>query len=156
MKKLIFIVILITISCSEKEQKVQLEELPSESYFKEFNNEKLRRELSQKVFSIGDTIAYERLWDMYFYSGHSNDFLRIAMVMSNDFNYPQAYHDTYIILKTDVINKANLKSNRLANYYLLKAYELKFDNLESVVRNRFSTYKTIPSSEFYLREIQQH
>lgn len=91
---------------------------------------------------------------MYFYSGHSNDFLRIAMIMSNDFNYPQAYHDTYTILKTDVINKANLKSNRLANYYLLKAYELKFDDLESTVKNRFSNYKIIPSSDSYLQEIR--
>ncbi len=136
-KKLILIIIVIGFSCSEKEQKSKIEESPSTSYFKQFNDESLRRDLSRKVFSEGDTLAYNKLWDMYFHSGHSNDFLRIAMVMSNDFGYSRAYSDTYIILKTDIINKANIKSNKIADYYLLKAYELNPEKTNSLMKERF-------------------
>jgi len=50
-------------------------------------------------------------------------------------------------------NKANLKSNILENYYLLKVYELKFDDVESTVRIyvkynniKFHQHKTIPTA----------
>jgi len=126
----------------------------SESFFKKFNNQEAKRALINRVLSKGDTLAYQELWDIYTYSGHSEEFLSISLNMANNFNYPQAYLDTYILLKTDIINDNNHNTNMLANYYLLKAHELKNSDSESLLKERFGN-DVIPKSEEYWQNISK-
>lgn len=159
-KKSSFLLILITIiysSCTNQKQEVTekpINESPSQSYFTKFNDEEKRKELVYKVSAEGDTLAYNELWDIYTYSGHSNEFLKISLVMADNFNFPQAYFDTYHLLKTDVIDSSNVNTNRMANYYLLKAHELKDINSESPLKERFSN-GIIPKSEEYWKNIHK-
>lgn len=128
---------------------------PSKEYSDMFNNKEMRHKLEEKVFYKGDTLAYRELFDIYFISGNKNDFLKIAMVMANDYNFPEAYIHVYTLLNSEKINSVNIKSNKLANYYLLKAYEMdKESGYEVDIEERFED-KTIPKSEDYWLEINK-
>jgi hypothetical protein len=128
---------------------------PSKQYSDMFNNKVKRHKLEEKVFSKGDTLAYRELFDIYFISGNKNDFLKIAMIMANDYNFPEAYIHVYTLLNSEKINAVNQKSNKLANFYLLKAYELdKESGYEVDIEERFGN-KPVPKSKDYWLEINK-
>ena len=127
---------------------------PSKQYSDIFNNKEKRNKLEEKVFSKGDTLAYRELFDIYFISGNKNNFLKIAMVMANDYNSSDASYITYSLLSTD--KNLDTKSNKIANYYLLKACEMdKQSGYEADLEERFDKSKTIPKSSDYWLEISK-
>lgn len=144
-------------SCEKRESKEKIEEgiSPAKSYFEDFNNDKKIRELSAKIAEKGDTLAYNELKEIYFFSSHTRDFLRNSLLMANNFDYPEAYFDVYFILKDDLINGSNVKSNKLANFYLLKSKEKGVQSAESIVKERFGGLSTLPKANDYWLEINR-
>ncbi|RKS26247.1 hypothetical protein CLV94_1304 [Flavobacterium endophyticum] len=120
---------------------------PGESYLKKFNNQEIRDNLLTKIFVEGDSASYKELKDIYFLSGHTDDFLAPAMIMAMDYNYHQAFEDVYRILHNI---KTDSKSNKLADYYLLKAYEIDSIKSNSLMKERFgSSYPNVKASEYW-------
>lgn len=105
---------------------------PSKSYLADFNNSKKVRELSGRIAEKENTLAYNELKEIYFFSSHSEDFLRNSLIMADNFDYSKAYFDMYFILKNDIIDSITIKTNKLANYYLLKAYEKGVEDAKSL------------------------
>jgi hypothetical protein len=123
---------------------------PGESYLEKFNNQKMRDSLLTKIFVKGDTTSYKELKDIYFLSGHTEDFLTSAIIMATNHDYAEACKDAYKILYTANIDSTNLKSNKLANYYLLKAYELAPEKAIYLMRERFGeSFPKIKSNDYW-------
>ena len=123
---------------------------PNSSYINDFNNEKKKADLIKKIIKEGDTISYKKLKNIYFLSNYTTEFLKYSIVMANDYNYDLAFLDAYIILRIDPTYKANLKINKLANYYLLRAYELNPKIANSLMKEKFgSSYPHIKASEYW-------
>jgi hypothetical protein len=136
--------------CQEKEQKEIAEEVsPSESYLEEFNNQKKVRNLLNKIVVNGDIVSYKELKNIYSYSNHGDDFLYYSLVMAENFKFSEAYFDAFIILKTDKIDSTNTKTNKLANYYLLKANERGVKEAKYFLNKRFGKISELPKSEEY-------
>lgn len=118
----------------------------------EFNNEIWKDSLTKRITINGDTAAYNKLYITFNFSGHENDWFYYAFIMAHNFDYPDAYMDLYILLRVD--SASNLETNKLANYYLLKAYEKGLEDSKSEIRVRFGNNSVIPSSEDYLKGIK--
>lgn len=160
MRNLIWIIVvsflILFISCDKKNSKIDTESEPVNSgmtYTKIYNDIEKRHKLEELVYTKGDTLAYRELYDIYFISGNKNDFLNIAMVMANNYNSSDGSYVTYSLLSTD--KNLGSKSNKLANYYLLKACEMdKESGYDADLEERFGD-KTIPKSEDYWLEINK-
>jgi hypothetical protein len=98
--------------------------------------------------SKGDTIAFIELEEIYFNSGHGEEFLYYAIFMANAYNYSGGYLSVYRILHTDFGKEKYKLNDRLANYYLLKAYELGNRSAGYSIEERFYNVK-IPTSKEY-------
>jgi|LakMenE18May11ns_1017448.scaffolds.fasta_scaffold9866256_2 hypothetical protein len=125
---------------------------PSSSYFEDYKNNEVIKVLTSKV-SDGDTLAYRKLKDIFFYSGHVKEFLYNAILMSDRHNYPSADYDVYTILYSSRYPES--KSSKLANYYLFKAYEKNANHAESTIKERFGEKFKVPKSKAYWIEINQ-
>lgn len=136
-------------SCNEKNKEISGNaSSPTGSYQKDFENVNKNTELTNKIIN-GDTIAYEELKEIYFNSDHVKDFLKHSLIMANNFNHPKACLDVYHLLKTNEINNENNMTNKLANYYLLKAHEMGAHNTEKAVKERFGQLTELPKSKDY-------
>jgi|GEM_PF-1684799 len=143
---------MICTGCDDKTVKTEAS-TPSVKYFEKYNDDKKLKELSEKIITQGDTISFNEMADIYMITGHQKEFLYYSMRISNDYNYHGGYYMTYLILHTDVENGSNKKINKLANYNLLKAYELGNKNAKRNIKSRFEKIK-IPKSEEYWDQIQ--
>lgn len=159
MYKLIVLTIIVNFFtfCEKKEVKrnEDFSFSPSKPYLNDFNNRKKINNLFNKILIGGDTIAYKELKDIYVYSGHGDDFLYCTLIMANNFNYSQAYFDAYIILKTDKFNSTNIKTNKLANYYLLRAHENDVKDIKFSLKERFGDLSNLPKADNYWLEINK-
>jgi hypothetical protein len=117
-------------------------------YNKEYQNSDRIEELKKTIAIKGDTIAFLKLKEIYYNSGHRDEFLYTAIFMSNAYKYSEAYFTVYSILKTDYGKEKYKVNDKLANYYLLKAYELDNKSASFAIEERFIN-KTIPSSSEY-------
>ncbi len=117
-------------------------------YNKEYQDSNRIEELKKAIQIKGDTIAFLKLKEIYFNSGHRDEFLYTAIFMSNAYKYSEAYFTVYSILKTDYGKEKYKINDKLANYYLLKAYESGNKSATFVLKERF-TNKTAPSSNEY-------
>jgi len=151
MKKYIYTVILVTAFASCNQKSDTEESTPSKNYLDQYNDENKLKELSIKIISTGDTIAFQQMSDIYWISGHRHEFLYYAIRIANDYQYHDGYYEAYSILHTDIKTNTNKKTNDLANYYLLKAYELGNKSAKRNLKNRFP--KEQPSSEEYWQTI---
>lgn len=125
---------------------------PSSLYFEDYKNYALIKELTSKS-NDGDTLAYRKMKDIFFYSGHIKEFLYHAIVMSDKHNFSSAYYDVYTILYSSHYPES--KSSKLANYYLFKAYEENANHAESTIKERFGEKFKVPKSNVYWTEINQ-
>jgi hypothetical protein len=106
MRKIVFIFLsvlfLAIVSCHNPETE---KDVNSVSYFIEkLSNKELVDSLSDRALNKGDTLAYANL-KAIFYIGEqrSSGFLFYALVMSNKYNYCQAYVDVHQILNNNDI-----------------------------------------------------
>lgn len=121
-------------------------------YNKEYENVDKIGKLKKAIEIKGDTLAFLELEEIYFNSGHRDEFLYYAVFMSNAYDYSGAYYTCYKILHTDFGKEKYETNDKLANYYLLKAYEK--GNKSSIynIEERFPKGKA-PSSEEYWKSI---
>lgn len=148
MKKIICVVsvIIFFVSCNKKVE----EFTPAQKYLKDFDNNKKMAELSNKVLNEGDTIAFWEMADIYALSGHQKEFLFYTLRMATDYEFHGAYYEAYFILHTDYDIERHKVVNKMANYYLLKSYELGNKGAKSSIKERFNQLE-IPTSKEYWR-----
>jgi hypothetical protein len=148
MKKIICVVsvILFFVSCNKKVEEINT----GQKYLKDFNNSKKMEELSNKILNKGDTIAFWELYDIYAFSGHQKEFLWYTLRMATDYEYHGAYYEAYFILHTDLEIEKHVVVNKMANYYLLKSYELGNKGARRNIHLRFNQSE-IPTSKEYWR-----
>jgi hypothetical protein len=160
MKSIIYILSLFftIISCHKKEDKKDFKGISNKNvstisvYTEQFGNFQKLDSLKNLIEAKGDTTAFLELEEIYFNSEHSEEFLYYALFMSNAYNYSESYYSIYRILHTDFGKEKYKISDKLANYYLLKAYELGSKNAFNTVMERFSKRK-IPTSKEYWESI---
>lgn len=153
--RITLILLCLFFSCNEKNKEIgENATSPIGSYQKDFENVNKNIELTNKIIN-GDTIAYEELKDIYFNSDHVKDFLKHSLIMANNFNHPKACLDVYHLLKTNEINNENNMTNKLANYYLLKAHEMGQHNTENAIKERFNKAENLPTSKDYWMTVVQ-
>lgn len=143
------------ISCNRKKDigatEIQHEKVtsPSQSYLDEFQNTEKIKQLIYKV-KEGDTLAYRKLRHIFYYSGHSKEFLYYAMLTAEQ-DYPLAYFDVYTLLYS--LKNPKSKTNKLANYYLFLAYEKHAEHSKTTIEERFGNSFRVPNAEDYWREV---
>lgn len=120
----------------------------SQQSFKDYENDPKLKKLQEKILTHGDIFAYKELESIYSISGHQNEFLYYSLHMAEEHNYPKAYYSTYFYLISDTTNKKVATINKLATFYLLKAYELNDINAKYDVDNLYHN-KNIPSADEY-------
>lgn len=133
-------------SCNKKVEEINT----AQKYLKDFNNSKKMEELSNKILNKGDTISFLEMVDIYALSGHRKEFLWYALRMATDYGYSGAYYEAYSILHTDYDIEKHEGVNKLANYYLLKSYELGNKGARRNIHLRFNPSE-IPTSKDYWR-----
>ncbi|WP_199141938.1 hypothetical protein [Pedobacter sp. ASV12] len=145
---------LILFGCESKKSK-PIEPLSTGKVFlSEFDNNIKIKSLSEQA-QKGDTAAYNKLYEIYSLSDHSEEFLYKAVTMAETYNYSQAYFDVYIILRSGKSNSKNSFTNKLANYYLLKAFEAGNSHSRFQIEERFNKREisSLPTSREYWNEI---
>ncbi|SHI64969.1 hypothetical protein [Flavobacterium terrae] len=152
----VLILISILYSCNKKD-KIERSEYEEKSntfsfYNKEFINANKIENLKKTIEIKGDTIAFLELEEIYFNSGHRDEFLYYAIFMANAYDYSGAYYTCYKILHTDFGKEKYKMNDKLANYYLLKANEKGSKSSTYNIKERFPNGK-IPSSEEYWKSI---
>lgn len=110
-------------------------------------NEKLN-----KIKRTGDTNAYDELSVAYFMSGELHSFYYYSLITANKYQYSKAYLDLYLALSEPYTGEGfddlDKRTQRLAIYYLLKAYELGDITAINLIEERFGKGK-IPKSSSY-------
>ena len=157
MKKLhiYFFVLTALIACNSKNEK-SFNDAKEETV-----NEKLLNKFLGEAINEGNIASYDKVSSIFFEDNRYSDFYFYAMLMANKYKYPRAYYDLYIIMsrKGVTINDIQLYSNdnntrKLANYFLLKSYELGLKEAFVDLKGIFG--KNIPLSKEYLCEIERN
>ena len=153
MKKNIFfysLFIIINIYSCQKNKEDNTSITPSKDTYDDFYNNNKIKALSKKILFEQDITAYNSLERIYLESGHSKDFLFYSLRMAEDSNYAEASFTTYFILHSN--DEKDIKINKLAIYYLIKAYELGSDSAILEITEFFENGK-IPKSKDYWNAI---
>ena len=92
--------------------------------------------LKKAILYNGDIKAYNSINTEYLDYAYTEEFLLYAMIMSNKFDYPQAYYDVFTCL-TDVylsdLHQIDDKTASMAIDYLLKANERGHQQAKEIV-----------------------
>ena len=151
----VFSCVLLTF-CKKKEIKHEnLEGIsPALESCKKFYNTQMVQELKDKVL-LGDTLSFKELESIYWDSGHSKEFLYFAQIMAENHDYGRAYYSVYQIIKPDSVNSTNIRINKLAIYYLIKANEKGYEYAKYSLQETFNELSTIPTSSDYWKKIDK-
>jgi len=171
MKNLIFLLLISIISCEKNKE--NLDKTVGSSI--EGSNEKFEQNDSRQYYTVnkqyyplitkainqGDTISYDAVSRIVDLEGGHIEFFYYSLLMANKHNYSKACYDVYYILnkyKDGVVNHVNAYSfdnetQRLANYYLLKASELGYKDAKYQVKEIFG--EDIPNSNNYLCQMKK-
>lgn len=154
---LIYLLILSIFSCQKNTdndlKKVQQNSIGANTfstYNKQFLDKKEIKKLITNIKEKGDTIAFIKLKEIYYNSGHKSEFLYYSLYMANTYNYKYAYYTNYSLLMNDIVTKENYLNNVYANYYLFKSHELGYKYALGTIEERFGTTLNIPKSSDYL------
>lgn len=155
----LLVLICMLFSCNNKkaEKEININKPDESSNTVSFYNKKYKdfdkmEALKKAIKSKGDTIAFIELEEIYFNSRHGEEFLYYAIFMANAYNYGGGYMAVYRILRTGYGEEKYKFNDRLANYYLLKAYELGNRSAANNIEDRFYNIK-IPTSKEYWNSI---
>jgi hypothetical protein len=159
MKRSLIVLLFIVIACNNEEKKQPESKKPIRDdvtavstatvYLPKYNDLELMKKLSDKILTEGDTIAFNEMKGIYILSTHTKDFLYYSIIMGDRYNYNEAYMTTYFIMHSDIVDKTNIKQNKLANYYLLKAYEGGHKDAMYILKERFPDGKIPKSAEYW-------
>lgn len=154
--KLIIVIIIFHYSCQENQssEKEPTKEEAVSSLDKSYDKKHLYS-LIEKGINEGDTVAYKKAFEYTLINGGSTEFFYYAQLMANKHNYGSAYKDLYRLLTSEGIKingveiySADTETQRLANYYLLKSYELGVKSSKATLFDIFG--ENIPKSSDYL------
>lgn len=148
--KYILIITAIFLFNSCKKSKVKSNSISTtEIFFKDFNNTRLTDSLKKGIHK-GDTIAYEKLKDIYYLSGHKNEFFFYSFYMAKNFKHIKAYNDCFSNLKHQYNNDNDVVLNKTTEYFLAKTYENTPEKIESSAIDFFGKKENIPKSDSIL------
>ena len=155
-----FFIVFSVFSCVKKDnnnnESDQMESLtPTDYIHNEFNNKKLMDSLITKFIKYGDTLAYKKARNIYFISDEKTSFIFYSLIMSNKYGFKSSYYDIYYILTTSDKNSLDNKTSKMADYYLLKAYEKGSQDAKKVVEKKFGDLQTFPHSDKYWMDINK-
>lgn len=111
----------------------------------------------KKKIERGDTVAYKELREVYTLSNNHEELLTFAIRMAEDYHYNDAYFDAYLSLIAGKSKKKQEFSIDLANYFLIRAYELGNKAAKENILYRFgdTALKNLPSSKEQWRSISK-
>lgn len=153
MKNYLLLLLLPLISCKEKVENKKNTAINS-IFYEGYRDDPKIDEFWKLALEKGDTISYLEMSDIYIFSGHEEEFLYYAISMADKHNYHEANLEVYSILeKLSKRNGMNGKMDKIANYYLLRAYESGHKSAIDDIKERFGT-DSPPKSEDYWKTIQ--
>lgn len=138
--------------CNDKKQIERLSVASSKEYYDDYDNNEKIKLLTGSVLMKRDTIAYNTLERILMGSNHQRELLFYSLRMAEDSESSRACFTTFLILSSD--NEENVQANKLATYYLLKAYEKGNISAKYEMNGRFENNK-IPTSLEYWCSIRQ-
>lgn len=145
--KLIPFLLLLLCSCHNNNNEIEKSNQISND-----SNEKVKiNKLISKILKSGDTVAYKELEYIYFKNEQEAEFFYYSNFMAENYSYPRALMTNYRILK---VGAKNLTTSKIANYYLLRAYENGSKSAIFSIKERFPQGH-IPKSIDYLCNIKQ-
>ncbi|MBA3682772.1 MAG: hypothetical protein H0W73_16655 [Bacteroidetes bacterium] len=160
MKKLIFVLIFLPVfSCKEDKSK-NIQEIIQPSVYNSSSEILKNDSLLNLAVSTGNETMYANAYSYYWLTERAHLALYPSIIMSDKYNCAMASFNAYLILTQQdgrvgkENNKSNKRTNCLAMYYLLKAYELKDSNAEIEVKSLFSSLK-IPKSNSFLVDMSK-
>jgi len=153
---LYYLVFLLPMACTNpNEAKIVLPEQKDSNKVESSNvSVDAKRELMQKAIYYGDTVAFKKITNEYYFHAPQYEFVYPAIIMANKYNKKEGCFFAYLTLTNPIGGVVDKKTECLAFYYLLRAYEMKHSNAVEVVKERFGTQK-IPSSSSYLVEMSK-
>lgn len=139
------------LSCDKKDDTKQIKNsvIPSDSFVVDFNNKQLTESLKKSIFK-GDTLAYEKLKEIYYLSGNKNEFFFYSFYMAKNFKHIRAYNDCYFNLKYQYKNENDKFLNRTTEYFLLKTYENMPEKIETSIEEFYGDIKNVPKSSSFI------
>lgn len=114
-----------------------------------FHNSALIDSLAKRALDFGDTVAYERLYEIYYAAGLAREFYYYSFMMADQHNYGKASFQTSAIMGA---KKRKGIHDTLSTYYLLKSYEQNYKRAKQGIEYEFGNSK-IPSSAAYLKTL---
>lgn len=109
----------------------------------------------RSAINEGDGKAYNKAARYFSLERKDTEFYYYSFIMANKHNNPEAYFHLYRILKANrKVNGVDLygadkNSEKMSLFFLLKSYELGYEQSEFLVKNIFGN-DTIPSSKSIL------
>lgn len=148
MKNYLLILLTLVISCREnnvENKNIQTKNLIINDYEAEYNNKENLNKLLKDAIDNYNKDSYFEAFRIHVISNRYEEFLYYSIMMAEKNNFDQAYYDCYYLM-TVRINKPN----KLAMYYLLKAYEKGNEDAKDEIKELFPDTKTIPTSNSFL------
>lgn len=145
-------------SCKENSSKITVENSrrAEKKSIIEDTVEKPIYDLIRKAIAKGDTVAYSNVSSIYFHEENETEFLYVAMIMANKYDYSAAYYDVYTTFAYpytgERLDAMDHDTKCLALYYLLRAKEKGVDQAINECETIFKG-KKIPKSSFFLLEM---
>ncbi|MBI5858341.1 MAG: hypothetical protein HZB42_11925 [Sphingobacteriales bacterium] len=111
--------------------------------------------LIDSAIERGDSMAYNKVSNYYLINQLDEEFLFPAMIMANRYKDRSAYFDVYDILTSmrydNHLEKMDEQTKAIALYYLLRSYELGYENAKYEVEELFTDKKLpIPKSSDFI------
>ena len=147
--KILAIITFLTMSCKNNDNTTNEHLCVSESPIK---NKDLVKKLMINSINNGDVGAYIELSSYYKLSGFEQEFYFYSLLMANKHQCNVAYFELYSALNREKskingveVFSSDSETQKISDYYLLKAYELNSERAISRVIERFG--KNIPKSK---------
>ena len=148
---MIFFLILSCNNVSNKNDRIE-----KSSYIK---SEIEHNKLLALAINKGDFKAYNKVSNDFLLEERGTEIYYYSLIMANKYKCPEAYYHLFAILNDNVlINNTKQYSSdettkNMALYYLLKSYELGYDESKYKITEIFGKKTVVPNSTFYLKEL---
>jgi hypothetical protein len=116
-------------------------------------------ELIDSALIQGNTNAYNLAATTKITSGIGEEFFFYAFIMANKHNNPEAYFHVYLIIifsspenPKEALESFDSKTRNFALYYLLKSYEMGYEDAKYSINEIFGKNAPIPKASYYLKE----
>lgn len=146
MKKIIFILLLYTISsCEFKNKDEKNQAISSYEVNTKFKDKKYINGLILKSINQGDLKAYIEVSNIYRLEGLDMEFYYYSLIMANKYDCALAYFDMYQTLNHNsnvsfngvILYSSDMETKKISTYYLLKSYELGLEQAKLRVVKKF-------------------